>query len=70
MTIGRFGPLTPDQARKQARTILGGAAAGSDPAGELQARRREMTMRSLIDLYEAEGCVGRLRSAIAEIAAS
>ena len=57
VTIGRFGPLTPDQARKHARTILGGAAAGSDPAAELQAKRREMTMRALIDLYEAEGCV-------------
>ena len=57
VTIGRFGPLTPDQARKLARTILGGAAAGSDPAAELQAKRREMKVSALIDLYEAEGCV-------------
>jgi hypothetical protein len=55
-TVGRFGPLTVDEARKQARIILGAAATGEDPAGERQARRREMTMRALVDLYETEGC--------------
>jgi len=57
VTIGRFGTLTADQARKQAKTILGGAAAGSDPAAELHAKRREMKIDALIDLYEAEGSV-------------
>jgi integrase len=56
VTIGRFGTLTVDQARKQARMLLGAAAKGDDPALERQARRREMTMSALIDLYEAEGC--------------
>jgi integrase len=56
MTIGRFGPLTLEQARKQAKTILGGAATGNDPAAELQAKRREMKVSELIDLYEEEGC--------------
>lgn len=55
-TVGRFGPLTVDEARKQARIILGAAATGEDPAGERQARRREMTMTALVDLYETEGC--------------
>jgi integrase len=55
-TVGRFGPLTVDEARKQARVILGAAATGEDPAGERQARRREMTMTALVDLYETEGC--------------
>jgi integrase len=57
VTIGRFGTLTAEQARKQAKTILGGAATGSDPAAELQAKRREMKMSALVDLYESEGCV-------------
>ncbi len=57
VTIGRFGALTADQARKQAKAILGGAAAGSDPAAEIQAKRREMKISVLIDLYEKEGCV-------------
>lgn len=57
LVIGRFGPLTPDQARKIAKAKLGGVAAGADPASELQAKRRELTMSALIDLYEREGCV-------------
>ena len=56
LTVGRYGPLTPEQARKQAKTILGAAAMGDDPAGERQARRREMTVGGLVDLYEEEGC--------------
>jgi integrase len=55
-TIGRFGPLTVEQARKQAKSLLGAAAAGADPAGDRQARQRDMTMSALVDLYEAEGC--------------
>lgn len=57
LVIGRFGPLTPDQARKIAKVKLGSVAAGADPASELQAKRREMTMTALVDLYEKEGCV-------------
>ena len=57
VTIGRFGVLTVDEARKQARTLLGAAAKGDDPALNRQARRREMTVSGLVDLYEAEGCV-------------
>lgn len=49
--------LTPDQTRKIAKAKLGGVAAGADPASELQAKRRELTMTALIDLYEKEGCV-------------
>jgi integrase len=56
MTIGRFGPLTAELARRQAKTILGGAVAGTDRAAELQAKRRELKMAALIDLYEKEGC--------------
>ena len=57
LVIGRFGPLTPDQARKIAKAKLGSVAAGADPAHELQAKRRELTITALIDLYEKEGCV-------------
>lgn len=57
LIIGRFGPLTPDQARKIAKAKLGSVAAGADPASELQAKRLELTMSALIDLYEKEGCV-------------
>lgn len=56
-TVGRYGVLTPDEARKKAKAILGSVAAGADPAGDLAARRREMNMAALIDFYETHGCV-------------
>ncbi|EJK81628.1 Arm DNA-binding domain-containing protein [Rhizobium sp. AP16] len=49
LTIGRFGSVTVEQARKLAKAKLGGVAAGEDPAGNLRARRREMTISALID---------------------
>jgi integrase len=56
VTVGRFGTITPDEARKLAKTILGGVAKGDDPASERRAKRLEMKMSELIDLYEEEGC--------------
>lgn len=56
ITIGRYGTLTPELARREARKILGGAATGADPAALLQSKRREMRISDLIDLYEKEGC--------------
>lgn len=56
ISIGRFGTLTVEQARKQAKIVLGGAAIGDDPAARRRAKRREMRMSDLIDLYEEEGC--------------
>jgi hypothetical protein len=55
-TVGRFGALTVEQARKEAKALLGAAAKGEDPAGDRQAKRREMSVTALIDLYEAEDC--------------
>ncbi|KAB2676669.1 tyrosine-type recombinase/integrase [Brucella tritici] len=57
VTVGRSGPLTPEQARRQAKILLGGVAKGEDPADERRAKRREMKISGLIDLYEEEGCV-------------
>jgi integrase len=57
VTVGRYGTLTPVTARKQAKILLGGVAKGEDPAHERRAKRAEMRMSGLIDLYEEEGCV-------------
>ena len=57
VAVGRYGTVTVDDARKNARRILAKVAAGEDPAAERNARRKEMKMAELIDLYEAEGCV-------------
>ena len=56
VTIGRFGNLTVEEARKAAKVVLGGVAVGEDPADERRAKRMEMNMAGLIDLYEEEGC--------------
>ncbi|RDJ18366.1 integrase [Rhizobium phaseoli] len=56
MALGTAAALTPDEARRKARDILSSAAKGGDPARERGAKRREMKIAALIDLYEAEGC--------------
>lgn len=56
VTIGRYGTVTPEQARKAAKRILGGAATGVDPAQHIQSKRKEMRISELVDLYEKEGC--------------
>jgi integrase len=57
MTIGTYGAVTPEEARGEAKKILGQAANGHDPADVRNARRREMTVAELVDLYEQKGCV-------------
>ncbi len=55
MSIGRFGAITVEQARTQARGILGDVAQGEDPAGERARARRVMTVTELCALYMQEG---------------
>jgi integrase len=60
-TIGRHGaPWTPEQAREEARRILGRAAIGADPAMEKQAGRRVVTVAELCERYLADAESGRL----------
>jgi integrase len=56
ITIGRFGPLTVELARRQARQLLAQATVGEDPAKARNDKRAEMRISDLIDLYEEEGC--------------
>jgi Arm DNA-binding domain len=55
--IGRYGVITPDQARVEAKRPLGEVARGNDPVAERAANRNEMTVADLLWLYEAEGLV-------------
>ncbi len=55
LTIGTYGILTVEEARALAKKALGSVAHGEDPAGAKQAKRREMTVAQLIDIYAAEG---------------
>jgi integrase len=60
-TIGRHGaPWTPEQAREEARRILGDVAKGADPAAKKQANRRVVTVAELCERYLADAEAGRL----------
>lgn len=53
-TIGAVGKMTPDQARNQAKILLGAIAAGTDPAAEKRANRPDrgrLTFDRLAELY-------------------
>lgn len=56
VTVGRHGTLTVEQARKKAQQILAEATVGDDPAAKRNAKREELKMSGLVDLYEKEGC--------------
>ena len=64
-TIGPHGaPWTVDQARAEARRILGEAASGNDPAGARQSQRSAPTIAELCDVYLAEGCATKKASTL------
>ncbi|MEJ0093213.1 MAG: site-specific integrase [Methylocella sp.] len=54
LTIGAYGPLTPDQARKAATEALSTVRHGRDPQAEKDERRRALTISDLIDAFAAE----------------
>ncbi len=58
--IGRHGaPWTPDEAREEARRILGEVARGIDPAGEREAKRKAATIADLAARYFSDAEAGR-----------
>lgn len=66
MTIGAHGsPWTVDQARSEARKILGRAANGGDPAKEKQEEKKQITVAQLCDLYMENGVGMKKASTVA-----
>ena len=51
--IGRFGRITPDEARRKAQDLLGRVARGEDPAGERAETRRVPTLAQAFESYMA-----------------
>jgi integrase len=51
MTLGRYGSMTPDQARKAALTVLAHVRLGSDPQAEKTCQRASLTVSGLIDAF-------------------
>ncbi|MBW8637329.1 tyrosine-type recombinase/integrase [Hoeflea sp. WL0058] len=65
-TIGAHGsPWTVDQARAEARRILGRAANGEDPAQEKQDEKKQITVTQLCDLYLEHGTGTKKPSTVA-----
>jgi len=56
MTLGTYPKVGAPAARSAAMKVLAAAALGHDPAGDRAAKRREMTIADLVDLYERDGC--------------
>ena len=65
VTIGRHGPLTPEQARQEAKRILGEVAAGQDPAEDRTRARQAITVAELCELYLSEGVATKKASTVA-----
>jgi len=66
MTIGAHGsPWTVEEARTQARKLLGRAAHGEDPAKEKQEQKNQVTISELCDLYLKQGIGEKKASTIA-----
>ncbi|MGH6696447.1 tyrosine-type recombinase/integrase [Sphingopyxis sp.] len=60
LNIGRFGPLTVDQARDIAMLKLGDVIRGGDPADEARQVRQGMTVAEMCDWYLAEARAGNI----------
>jgi integrase len=61
LTIGRHGsPWTPEQAREEAKRILGEVVIGEDPSVAKSEQRKAMTVSELCDQYFSDAETGRL----------
>lgn len=60
IVLGRFGVMTVEQARDEARIKLGDVARGIDPADEKKSAREGLTVGQLCDWYLTEAEAGRL----------
>lgn len=63
--VGRYGKLTPDQAREEAVKVLAQAELGSDPQAVRTNARETLTVAELCDLYLLEGVATKKDSTLA-----
>lgn len=56
-TVGRFGVTIVEEAKAEAKRVLGAVARGSDPSGDRHTQRREMSVAQLIDYLADNGTV-------------
>lgn len=62
--IGRYGKLTPDEARDEAVNILAQVELGQDPQAQRVSARETLTVAELCDLYLAEGVATKKASTL------
>src|SRR5215831_5833819 len=53
LTVGNYGRLTPDEARREARRLLGEVERGLDPAEQRREERHAITVAELAREYLA-----------------
>ena len=51
LTLGKYGPLTPDEARKRAMRALNAISDGGDPLAEKRAKREAVTVKEAGAIY-------------------
>ena len=61
-TLGRYGHLTPTQARTEAMKQLGSVRMGNNPSVEKRQKRSDMTIRELCDQYIEDVSSGRYKT--------
>lgn len=61
VTIGTHGTLTPEQARTLAKNALGQVSSGIDPAQEKDKIRSGRTMNALLDKFDSEHILVKLK---------
>jgi integrase len=60
INIGRYGIMTVERARDQARIKLGAVAGGEDPADQARRARKGITVAEVCDWYLAEARAGNI----------
>ena len=66
VTLGRVGKVTPDEAEKLAKRVLGAVAHGADPAAAKSADRRAATLKELADLFLVDHVAVKRKAATAD----
>jgi integrase len=66
VTLGRVGKITPDEAEKLAKRVLGAVAHGADPAAARSADRRAATLNELAGLFLADHVAAKRKPATAD----
>jgi integrase len=60
LNLGRYGVMTVEQARDQAKIKLGAIASGEDPAQDVHEARKGMTVAEMCDWYLVEARAGNI----------